>query len=264
MAETNVFYKMDKAFPYSNRKFDHPVKTSSNQVLPNQDDIVSGIIPLPPDTLMIGMAKDGLPILFQLKDPSPCPVIIIGDQDSGKTNLLKTLAGSINMGKDPIDIQFGVVTNFLEEWQDLEVKPECLGIWPINHGSADQFIRRMVDWAKQPFHGRQVMVLFIDNLASLLNTDLEVRENLKWLLMNGATRQCWTIASLNIVHAIRMKPWLGLFNTRIFGYIQQPSMAKVIEVEYLPDFENKVPGLEFDLLQPGGWMRFWSPSLKPC
>jgi hypothetical protein len=39
-------------------------------------------------------------------------------------------------------------------------------------------------------------------------------------------------------------------------------MARVIIADSLSDFENLTPGLEFDIKQQDGWLRFWLPSLK--
>jgi hypothetical protein len=226
------------------------------------EEIINQNPSLPGDALMLGMANDGLPILLNLYETAPCPVLVLGDGGSGKTHLLQTLARATDLILDPSDIQFGVVTNYPDEWQVVDVSPGSMGIWSANHPSAQQFLQRMVDWAKQPTHGRQVMVLFLDDLASVINTSHEVQENIRWLLENGGKNQVWTVASLNVLRAVRMRSWLALFNTHIFGYIHQPSLARAITADTPSDFESLVPGLEFDIKQQDGWLRFWLPALK--
>ncbi|HBG74043.1 MAG: hypothetical protein A2X25_08405 [Chloroflexi bacterium GWB2_49_20] len=219
---------------------------------------------LPEDTLMLGMANDGLPVLLNLYEPAPTPLLVMGDAGSGKTCLMRTLACATDLIQDPSDIQFGVVSNNPDEWQAVDVSPGSVGVWPANHPSAGQFIQRVVDWARQPLHGRQVMILFLDDLSSLIHTSYEVQENIKWLLLNGSKNQVWIVASLNGMCAIRMRVWLDLFNTHIFGYIHQPSVARALTADSFSDFESLVPGLEFDIKQQGGWLRFWLPALKTC
>ena len=219
---------------------------------------------LPNDTLMLGMANDGLPILLNLYEPAPGPVLVVGDTGVGKTSLMQTLARATDLIQDPSDIQFGVVSNHPDEWQALDSSPGSIGVWPANHSSAKDFIQRIADWAKQPEHGRQVIVLFLDDLAAIINTSYEVQENIKWLLLNGRKNHVWVVASLNVVRAIRMRVWLDLFNTHIFGYIQQPSLARALTTDSLSDFESLVPGLEFDIKQQGEWLRFWLPAIKTC
>jgi len=228
------------------------------------EELVAQNPDLPSDTLMLGMANDGLPILLNLCEPTTGPVLVVGDSGVGKTALMQTLAHATDLIKDPSDIQFGVVSNHPDEWKALDASPGSLGVWPANHPVAQDFIQRISDWAKQPDHGRQVIVLFLDDLASIINTSFEVQENLKWLLLNGCKNQVWIVASLNVLRAIRMKVWLDLFNTHIFGYIQQPSLACALTADSLSSFESLVPGLEFDIKQKGEWLRFWLPAIKTC
>ncbi len=219
---------------------------------------------LPRDTLMFGMANDGLPILLNLYEPAPSPVLVLGESGVGKTSLMQTLARATDLVQEPSNIQFGVVTNHPEEWQAIEVSPASLGVWPANHPSSREFIQRIADWGRQPEHGRQTIILFLDDLASIINTSYEIQENIKWLLLNGGKNHVWIVASLNVVRAIHMRVWFDLFNTRIFGYIQQPSLARALTKDSLSDFESLIPGLEFDIKQQGGWLRFWLPAIKPC
>ena len=219
---------------------------------------------LPNDTLMLGMADDGLPILLNLSEPVPSPVLVLGDTGVGKTSLMQVLARATDLVQTPSDIQFGVVTNQPEQWQAMDVSPGSLGVWPSNHPSAREFIQRVADWGRQPEHGRQKIFLFLDDLASIINTSYEIQENIKWLLLNGGKNQVWIVASLNVMRAIHMRVWFDLFNTRIFGYIQQPSLSRALTKDSLSNFRSLVPGLEFDIEQQGGWLRFWIPAIKPC
>ncbi len=228
------------------------------------EDLIAQNPTLPNDTLMLGMANDGLPVLLNLYEPAPGPVLVVGDSGVGKTSLMQTLARATDLIQDPSDIQFGVLSSNPNEWQMLDASPGSLGVWPANHTSAQDFIQRISDWAKQPEHGRQVIVLFLDDLASIINSSYEVQENIKWLLLNGSKNQVWTVASLNVIRAIRMRVWLDLFNTHIFGYIQQPSLARALTTDSLSSFESLVPGLEFDIKQQGEWLRFWLPAIKTC
>jgi hypothetical protein len=264
MTLSNVYSMALQAYQDLIPEFKQNNEDKQRPILPALEEILAQNTSIPRDSLMLGVAMDGLPILLNLNEPAPCPIVVIGEGGSGKTNLLKNLARATDLVQDPADIQFGVVTHFPDEWQALDASPGSMGVWPANHDSAFQFIHKIVEWARQPIHGRQVMVLFLDDLAALTNTSDQVQEDLRWLLVNGAGNQVWTIASLNIVRAVRMKAWLELFNTYIFGYIQQPSMARIITAGALSDFENLTPGSEFDIKQQDNWLRFWLPALKPC
>ena len=93
---------------------------------------------LPGGSILLGLAEDGLPLLLNVYDPTPGPILIAGDQGIGKTSFLKWLAYSSSLF-EPGDIQFGVVTPFPEEWNESDL-PNGLGIWPadIRHIGEDE------------------------------------------------------------------------------------------------------------------------------
>ncbi|MFH2038587.1 MAG: hypothetical protein ABIJ65_04045 [Chloroflexota bacterium] len=243
------------------------VNFSSSKPLPYTmalEEIIAQNPSLPNGTLVLGMVNDGLPILLNLYEPAPNPVLVLGDSGVGKTSLMHTLARASELVQDPSDIQFGVITDHPEEWQVMETSPGSLGVWPAKHPSSRDFLQRIADWGRQYKHGRQIIVLFLDDLSSIINNSYEIQENIKWLLLNGGENQVWIVASLNVLHAIHMRVWFDLFNTHIFGYIQQPSLAGALTKDNRSDFECLVPGMEFDIKQQGGWLRFRLPANKPC
>lgn len=224
-------------------------------------DIISKNSSFPLDALVLGIAEDGLPILLNLSASDSCPLLVVGEAGSGKTQLLKAMANAVDLSQETSDIQFGVVTGHPDEWQLVDTLPGNMGIWPVNHVSSQQFIQRMVDWARQPEHGHQMKILFLDDLSSVLKSSIDIQENVKWLLVNGGKNHVWTVASLNVLKAVRLRTWLDLFNTQIFGYIQRPSLAQAITAGSPFDFESLVPGLEFEIKQQDGWLRFCLPAL---
>jgi len=102
---------------------------------------------LPREALFLGAAYDGLPILLNLNDPTPGPILIAGDQGSGKTAFLKTIAQAIPLTHKSKDVQFGVITDHPDEWKGLEEIKNCMGIFPTYHNDADSFILSLADWA---------------------------------------------------------------------------------------------------------------------
>jgi len=78
-------------------------------------------------SLQLGLAEDGLPLLLDLYDPAPGPLLVAGDGGSGKTTFLQSLAQASDL-QNPGEIQFGVMSPFPEEWTILEALPNGLGI----------------------------------------------------------------------------------------------------------------------------------------
>jgi hypothetical protein len=235
--------------PCSNNPFS---MISSRMILPTQ----SG----PGAMLFLGMTNDGISIQINLYEPDTCPVLAIGDSNSGTTKLLQNMAMAAEGIHAASNVRFGIIGSHPESWLEVESNPGSLGYWPVRHDSTSQFIRGLVEWAKMPFHGQQVVILFIDDLDSVIHTSREVQEDIKWLLTNGGKYQVWTIASLDVSNAISVHPWLNLFKTQIFGYIHQPCLSRVNALDFPIDHEKPVPGQEFDIKKDGDWLRFWLPA----
>ncbi|NOH04841.1 MAG: hypothetical protein HND47_24175 [Chloroflexi bacterium] len=47
--------------------------------LPTLNSVLADLSPLPNEALFLGMADDGLPVLLNLSDPVPGPILITGD-----------------------------------------------------------------------------------------------------------------------------------------------------------------------------------------
>jgi len=79
---------------------------------PSLSTVLAEMGPLPHQSLFLGVASDGLPVLLNLHDPQPGPMLVAGDAGSGKTAFLQTLAHSVEQTHQSNDVQFGVITNY--------------------------------------------------------------------------------------------------------------------------------------------------------
>ncbi len=59
---------------------------------PSLTDSLSELGPLPREALLLGLAADGLPVLLNLHDPRPGPLLVAADPGAGKTALLQMIA----------------------------------------------------------------------------------------------------------------------------------------------------------------------------
>ncbi len=155
----------------------------------NHDGLLALPAAIPGGSLLLGMAEDSLPVLLDLYDPAPGPLLVAGDGGSGKTAFLQSLARASNL-QDPGDIQFGVLTPFPEEWTSLEVLPQCLGIWPAFHPSASDFISQLVSWAQALPGTRQALMLLFDGFDLMAGGEFQSQHDTALVIYvrSGTTR----------------------------------------------------------------------------
>ena len=217
---------------------------------------------LPGGSLFLGLAEDGLPLLLDLYEPAPGPLLVAGDGGSGKTAFLQSLAQASDL-QDPGEVEFGVLTPFPEEWTVQETLPNCLGIWPAYHPAACTFLSQLISWAEVLVGSRQVVLILFDGLDLLTASGFQVRHDLRWLLMYGPERHIWPVVTVNPGHLNRLATWLDYFQTRILGQVKRPHTARMLVNDPEVDLGTLLPGRQFGLSRPSGFLKFWLPPLNP-
>ena len=230
-------------------------------VAPSLADSLSELGPLPREALLLGLASDGLPVLLNLHDPHPGPLLIAADPGAGKTALLQMIAQAAAEMHAPGDVQFGAVTNYPDEWGYMTELEHCVGIFPTYHDSAIDFLHSLSGWAHANKGSQQSILLLIDDLESMEHLDFDARQTLRWLLLRGPARRVWPILTLNAERALQVESWLEAFRTRIFGNIQDDRMAETLSGIQGTSLSQLQAGLQFALREGADWLKFWIPQL---
>jgi hypothetical protein len=230
---------------------------------PTIEQLMQDLGPLPDGSLLLGVAADGLPLLLNLYDPAPGPILVAGDRRSGKTAFLQTLARASDLAPDPGEIQFGVLTNHPGEWSEIEALPGSMGVWPATHSSAARYLNRLVAWGEHPGNdGHTAVLLLIDGLDTLILSESITRQDLMWLLSYGPEHRIWPVATFNSGRLPRFASWMQSFGLLIFGYVSQPNLAEALTGDSAADLNSLLPGVQFSLRNPDGWLKFWIPSIN--
>jgi hypothetical protein len=229
-------------------------------VAPTLSEILEEIGPLPREALLLGMASDGLPILLNLYDAHPGPIIVLGDSGAGKTNFLQTVARSATHIHDANDLQYGVITNHVDEWESLEETSHSVGVFPVDHANAQDLILSLASWAHTNKNTRQSVLLLIDGLEEVANLESDVVQSLRWLLLRGPARRVWPIITLRAEKYEPVVSWLQNFRTRIFGRITDEHVAWALGADKASALDQLEPRIQFSLPENGNWLRFWLPS----
>jgi hypothetical protein len=230
-----------------------PARPSLNQVLAEYGS-------MPQEALFLGVASDELPVLLNLHDPIPGPILVTADAGAGKTVLLQTIALAAGQMHQPEDLQFGVLTNHPDEWNGLESIPNNVGIFPLYNQSAEDFILSLASWAHGNKTSRQSVLLLLDDLEAASNLDFDARQNLRWLLLRGPARRVWPIITLNPNRMENIMPWLDAFRTRILGTIRNQRHIEQLDA-VSAELESLPSGSHFTLREGESWLRFWIPSI---
>ena len=228
--------------------------------LPSLDEVLADYAPMPHEALFLGVASDNLPVLLNLHDPVPGPILITADPGAGKTKMLQTIALAAGAMHQPQNLQFGVLTNHPDEWNGMEQIPNNVGVFPLFDEAAKDLILSLASWAHNNKASTQSVLLFLDDLEAASNLDFDARQNLRYLLLRGPARRVWPIITLNPNRMENIMPWLEAFHTRIFGRMQNPRHTSQLDA-VSAELEALHSGSHFTLKEGDHWLRFWLPSI---
>ena len=227
---------------------------------PALSEVLAELGPLPAEALFLGVAADGLPVLLNLYDPHPGPMLIAGDAGSGKTAFLQMIAQSVTQTHDAKDVQYAVITNYPDEWNGMEATPHRVGIFPVGHSGTQQFMESLASWAHSNKNTHQCVLLLIDDLESVASLDLETVQKVRWLLLRGPARRVWPIITLNAPRYGQVIAWLQNFRTRIFGRVANALVAEALGGNKSSALDQLEARIQFSLREKENWLRFWLPS----
>jgi hypothetical protein len=222
--------------------------------------ILVNFMPIPEQTLFLGVATDGLPVLLDFSTPASGPLLIVGDTLNGKNLILRVIAEATKELFRPEQMLFSVLSRNQEDWDDYKESPNAHLIQSPSDDSARDFIRSISNWGHSIQIEKQLMLLLIDDLSALMSMDSEARQNLRWLLLRGPIRHIWPIVTLNPKDLPYVHPWMTFFNTRIFGKVSNSSAIHDLAGGKNPELATLVEGYEFMLREDHDWIKFRIPS----
>lgn len=259
MTEINRYSLMLEALADLKPELDSARRSEPVPEVPGLTQVLDEFGSMPGEALFLGVASDGLPVLLNLHDPVPGPILISGDGGTGKTAFLQSIASAAGRMHQPEDLQFGVLTSHPDEWSGLEEIPNNVGVFPLYHKSAEDFILSLASWAHGNKTSRQAVLLLLDDLEAATNLDFDAKQNLRWLFLRGPARRVWPINTLNPNRMENIMPWLDAFHTRIFGTIQDRRQAHSLGAE-TAGLHALAAGTQFVLQEGDHWLKFWIPG----
>jgi hypothetical protein len=223
--------------------------------LPSLDTALASLPPVPAHALLLGVANDGMPLMLDLRDPAPGPVLVVGDSGSGKTDFLRFAAAALMRTHRPDEAQFYTLTPAPAEWSGFEEQVHCLRIVDLMEGGAHGALERLADSMQEKRSGSAVLLL-VDDLTMV---DPEALGVLAWALAEGPRAGLWPLVTVNTEAALVWSEWLELFHTRIFAQMASPEAARALAPAPDGGLDNLLAGAQFSLRSGGHWLRFWAP-----
>ncbi len=229
--------------------------------LPTLKSVIADTSPLPRTALFLGVAEDGLPVLLDLYDPIPGPILIVGDQASGKTTLLQMVARAVELLHIPSSVQSGIITQYPDEWKNFQGSQSTVGIYATQENNTSELLQSLVTWAHNNKGEGQSILLLVDDLEAISKLDQQAQQNLRWLLLRGPARRVWPIVTINASSARNMETWLGFFRTRLFGHIHNPLDSHFIANDEKKMFDDLIAGSQFTMREGNNWLNFLIPTI---
>lgn len=191
---------------------------------------ILNITKLPQSATALGIASDGLPFLLKLSSSNVAHVLIAGTTGSGKSALLRTMAGAMVLTQAPRNLSL-ICIDPKRRTLSLEFNPPHLANPLIdNADDAVCIIQRVLHLMEQRDRQRTTtprLVVIIDELSDLVMTGGdEIRDGLIRLVQRGREAGIHLLAATQRPSSAQLSALMKAnFPVRIVGRVTDPSEA---------------------------------------
>jgi len=234
---------------------------------PTLNEVLERLRGLPPQTTILGVCDDRLPVLLDLADPAPGALLVASDQREHRQSLLRVLVETSAMLNSPRSVQFLVLSSHPAEWQerlqDMQLARHCLGIENIAEGNTERWLVKLAGWADQRRKGASggpAVLLIVDDLAAMLDLEYDARVNFDWLIKDGPTFKIWPVVAMEAHQTPHLTRWLRLFRSRVLGHAFDESVYRQLAPLNEQESKNFLAEDRFAVKVGDTWLKFRVPQ----
>ncbi len=220
--------------------------------------------PLPSGSVLLGICDDGLPLLVDLKNPSPGSLLLVGDLEPANRNLLRISLASISLLHQPSEVELHLVTDRREAYVSLLDVPGTIKAHSPYDRGLPELIGYFASRANQRQSGRQsarMAVLAIDDLETVVSQlSVDRVGELTWLAASGPMEGLWVFAGLDASRYHDLDPVLfQAFRTRLVGASRDQKNAAILSGLPGSVVRSLDPGAGYCVKFAGELIHFWLP-----
>jgi len=227
--------------------------------LPNLHEVLAGLPFLSHETALLGVCEDGIPLLLDLRNPSPGALLVIAAQTSTSSEMLDVICQSLQVANAPFSLQIFRVT----DTKTPSLHPLERVINPFERDLETRLLE-LADLSDSRQHGRwngPSVVLMIDKLEWILQIDHEAIWAFEHLLHYGPAQKIWPIVATTTETETHLLRWLRRFRTLIWGADLSPAQKKHFGVPENPLSQFLPQTRCFSLRSQGQWIHLWLPEI---
>ncbi|MFL7891102.1 MAG: hypothetical protein ACK2UM_01245 [Anaerolineales bacterium] len=166
----------------------------------NLASILDQFNPFPPYSLVIGQCTDGLPFMLSLDNPRSGSILVVGEDEQAKVNVLTTMSTSSCRINPPEDVSWTLITRKAYQFAELANNPQCQTVIHPQEQAAGELLIEMASIVEQRRFGRErgsLHVIMVDDYQGLLPilSDYSVYLSFKTLVSKGPGRGIWPLVS---------------------------------------------------------------------
>jgi hypothetical protein len=172
--------------------------------------------------MVIGQCMDGLPFMLSLDNPRSGSILVVGEHDWSKMQILNAMSVSCCRINHPGDVSWSLITKTPHQYAELVSSQHCQVAINPHDRSAGELVVELASIVEQRRFGREhgsMQVLMIDDFKSFapLLSDYSVYLNLKTLVSKGPGCGIWPLISIKSEDAhTEQGQLLRTFGTYIF------------------------------------------------